>query len=232
MPDSQQQQPMETSSSSSTQAKSKEQQRSEQRLQEFQEAKRAAQCGARWLPLVHETLRRGKAIWRSRVWTEYMNIRIQTRLLARAKIRTLLWREWTRGRIEHAPPPPDTPRTQHAWTGLQILSPLSSRDMYIYNRAKAFVSAIAKLGDGGGTAVNGGYGRASTCKSLAGWMSNYAHLRRLAFDGMSDEDEDEHDDQGANRAGRQAPTRSREQAGVQTPASARRGKGKKSRGGH
>ena len=63
--------PMETVGGARTQP-SKKQLRDMQRLSEFQEDKRAAKCGARWLPLVQGLLRRTRAKLRDQVWTGRM----------------------------------------------------------------------------------------------------------------------------------------------------------------
>ena len=56
--------------------KQREQQRSLGRLCEFQ---RALACGARWLPLAQQLLRRERAITRARVWTERMEQKLALR---------------------------------------------------------------------------------------------------------------------------------------------------------
>ena len=56
--------------------KQREQQRSLGRLCEFQ---RALACGARWLPLAQQLLRRERAISRARVWTERMQQKLALR---------------------------------------------------------------------------------------------------------------------------------------------------------
>ena len=56
--------------------KQRDEQRSLGRLHEFQ---RALACGARWLPLAQQLLRRERAITRARVWTERMEQKLALR---------------------------------------------------------------------------------------------------------------------------------------------------------
>jgi hypothetical protein len=56
--------------------KQRDEQRSLGRLYEFQ---RALACGARWLPLAQQLLRRERAISRARVWTERMEQKLALR---------------------------------------------------------------------------------------------------------------------------------------------------------
>ena len=65
--------------------KQRDEQRSLGRLYEFQ---RALACGARWLPLAQQLLRRERAISRARVWTE----RMEQKLALRDKLRAFVER--------------------------------------------------------------------------------------------------------------------------------------------
>ena len=56
--------------------KQRDEQRSLARLHEFQ---RALACGARWLPLAQNLLRRERAISRARVWTEHLKHKLALR---------------------------------------------------------------------------------------------------------------------------------------------------------
>lgn len=66
---------------------SKRQQKRAQRLEDYNEAKRAAACGARWLPLVQVLLRRSRAKLRSDVWARWMRAKIAIRDRMRAFLR-------------------------------------------------------------------------------------------------------------------------------------------------
>lgn len=68
------------------------QQKSAARLEEYNESKRAAACGARWLPFVKTLLRRSRAKLRGDIWTE----RMRTMLALRDKANVLLFKAWTR----------------------------------------------------------------------------------------------------------------------------------------
>ena len=66
---------------------SKRQQKRAQRLADYNEAKRAAACGARWLPLAQVLLRRSRAKLRSDVWTGWMRSKLTVHERMRAFLR-------------------------------------------------------------------------------------------------------------------------------------------------
>lgn len=119
-------------------------QRSKQRLQEFQQTKRAA----RWPNMVQRLLARSRAKLRNDVREAWQRL---TR--ARAKIRRALWLRWTMrsislemwnsllaasgikiGRFGRRHP-----------VGFDVLAPLSPRDIYIYRRATALMHVATPL---------------------------------------------------------------------------------------
>ena len=127
-----------TEASASTSKRLHAQQRSAQRLADYNEAKRAAACGARWQPIVQTVLSRSRAKQRAEVWTSWMRSKKE----ARAKLRNLFLREWRRPHLEYKVPKPTPPgsRWQRLPTVHDLLSPLSYRDRHILNRAKNFVA--------------------------------------------------------------------------------------------
>ena len=78
---------------------SKEKQKHMQRLADYNEAKRAAACGARWLPLAQMLLRRSRAKLRSDVWTA----RRRALGALRTKACDLLRRAWQHAEQRLAP---------------------------------------------------------------------------------------------------------------------------------
>ena len=112
--------------------------RSTKRLQEFQQAKRAA-ARERLVRCVHQCLRRKLVFDRmQKVWKAWM-----LRNLARAKLRGLLWRAWTYPHREW--------RQQESGP----LSLLSGRDEFFLRRVSRFARAAgcraAELRSAGGT---------------------------------------------------------------------------------
>ena len=130
-----------TGAGASTSKRLHAQQRSAQRLADYNEAKRAAACGARWQPIVQTVLSRSRAKQRAEVWTSWMHSKMEVR----AKLRNLFLREWRRPHLEYKVPKPTPPgsRWQRLPTGHDLLSPLSYRDRHILNRAKNFVAVAA-----------------------------------------------------------------------------------------
>ena len=125
-----------TEAGASTSKRLHAQQRSAQRLADYNEAKRAAACGTRWQPIVQTVLSRSRAKQRADVWTSWMRSKME----ARAKLRNLFLREWRRPHLEYKVPKPIPPGWQRLPTAHDLLSPLSYRDRHILNRAKNFVA--------------------------------------------------------------------------------------------
>jgi len=133
--------PMETDGSELT--KSKKQQRrddrSRNRLQEYQESKRTSHTVARWLLLVQRKLWTARKETCNAVWTDWMRTRTpEARQAVMRKLRGLLWRAWIRPQFE---PPLTSPLPKGATrilTGLQMLGARSLRDEYVLARVRAF----------------------------------------------------------------------------------------------
>ena len=68
-----------TEAGASTSKRLHAQQRSAQRLADYNEAKRAAACGARWQPIVQTVLSRSRAKQRAEVWTSWMRSKKEAR---------------------------------------------------------------------------------------------------------------------------------------------------------
>jgi hypothetical protein len=189
------QQPMDTSDA--PKVPSKRQQRSAQRLVDFQDAQRAA----KWMPMVQKMIWSIRREARDEIWCSWMRSGI-----ARVKLRSVFWRAWTTPsdavRATIRPPTPQRPKS----TNLLEVSP---RDRFILCRARLLSLAVP---------------RASEQRPVEVWLGLVEELRPF-----SDDDENEHGGDTAVASGR-VPPRTREAAGLHTPASSKRGGNKKTRG--
>jgi len=132
---------METDGSASAKTASKKQQRDARRLQEYQEAKRAPQSVARWQLLAQRMLWTARKDSCNAVWTRWMRSRTpEAQLEARRKLRSLLWREWTRPQIDPPSTPTSLPGGHVLPMGLQVLGARSLRDEYVLARVRAFTN--------------------------------------------------------------------------------------------
>lgn len=221
MHDRQGQQPMETEGAEP--GLSKKQQRDAARLQEYQE-KKCKQYVAHWLLLVQALLRRSHRNLRDGVWTGWMRS-----VLVRKKLRSLLWRAWTRQSVE-CKETVEKP-CRGICTGAQgtRLSTCSPRDVYILYRARAFATHVPQL-------VELQFASKPLQKYLQkkqdhaeGWETERHRLEMERM--MLETDFDPQiDGSGSPAAGRLVTTRSREEAGLKNPTSAKGGRSKK-RGG-
>lgn len=143
-------QPMDTQPTESVDSprpQSKKQQRDAERLQKWKAKQPASQSTARWLLLTHRLLWAARKVSCNAVWTAWMRHRQVVH-----KLRSLLWREWTRPQIEppaHIGPPGS--RLRARCQGLLMLGQRSLRDEYILVRARAF----ARHCSGGSRHVSG-----------------------------------------------------------------------------
>ena len=148
-------------------------------------------------------------------------------VLARKKLRSLLWRAWTRQSVERKETVEKPCRG--ICTGAQgtRLSTCSLRDVYILYRARAFATHVPQLVE-----------RQFASRPLQKYLQkNQDHAegleterRRLEMETMELETDPQIDDSGSPAASRLVTTRSREEAGLKTPTSAKGGRSKK-RGG-
>ena len=193
--DSSKPQPMDTTDSAQATKLSKKQHRDTQRAKEHQ-ALCASPSTARWKLLTQKLVWRAHRIILDSTFTAWRLSRTpEARLEVRRKLRSLLWREWTRARTD-APSSPTAPpgsRMVVIPTGMQVLGSRSLRDDYILARARAFISHTNAQG---------------SSRALWSWLG---FRRVIDFDRIH------------------PGTRSRETAGLTTPASTRNRK--KSRGG-
>ena len=153
---------------------SRRQQRSKQRLQDFQQKMRAA----RWPNMVQRLLGRSRAKLRSDVREAWQRL-----TLARAKIRRALWLRWTMrsislemwnsllaangikiGRFGRRHP-----------VGFDVLAPLSPRDIYIHRRASALMHVTTP--------------RSQSYRSVLDWLRvptrrgpHFLHQRRIKIE--------------------------------------------------
>ena len=193
--DSSEPQPMDTTGNAQAKKPSKKQQRDAQRARDDQ-ALRASPPIARWKLLTQKLVWRAHRIILDSTFTAWRLSRTpEARLEVRRKLRSLLWREWTRSRTDAPSSPAVLPGSRMVVipTGLQVLGARSLRDDYILARARAFISHTNAQG---------------SSRALWSWLG---FRRVIDFDRIH------------------PGTRSREAAGLTTPASTRNRK--KSRGG-
>ena len=196
---------------------SKKQQRSKQRLSDFQERKRAEERVGRWLPMIRLICRQIRAKLLADTWTAWMRAKC-----ARAKLRTtlrpIMWRMWTCPSEQVTAAllsPGEGLRPISKFNGRPTIGMCSLRDAYILRVARALLHHASCAG---------------VSKSVKiGW------LRQRPADDDDDRDEDledlrplsDDDDPGGPAADDAHPKpRTRREAGLQTPGSQPRGRKK------
>ena len=136
--------PMDTSGNDSM---SKKQQRSKQRLADFQEAKRAEKCVARWLLMIRLIRRQIRAKQLADTWTAWMRAK-GARAKLRSTLRSIVWREWTRPseQVTAALLSGEGSRPISKFNGKPTIGPCSPRDAYILRRARALAHHVPRAG--------------------------------------------------------------------------------------
>ena len=206
---------------------SKKQQRSKQRLSEFQEAKRAEKHVDRWLQLIRLVCRQIRAKLLADTWTTWMRTTLCARAKLRSVLRPIMWAQWTRPSEQVTaallnPPNEGSSSSQPPLTkinGKSVLGTCSPRDAYILRKARALQQAIAPHVPRAGMRMS----------ARIGWLH-----QRPAWSDDSDEaleDLEDDDDHGGAPAAHAHPNARRKSvaAGLQTPGSQPRGR-KKTRG--
>ena len=191
-------QPMDTTDGGSK--SSKNQQRSAQRLEDFQKAKRAEQCVEHWQLMVRLVCRQIRAKLLADTWTGWMRSKCARTKLCRT-LWPIVWREWTRPSEEVMAALEPAHRLANVKTNLKTCS---ARDAYILRKARRVLLPHNPP-------------RGLGCRSVRiGWLR-----QRPAQDDASSEEEDD-DNSGPSAVGVQ-PKASRKSsaAGLQTPGSGR-----------
>lgn len=160
------------------------------------------QRAAKWKPMVQKMIWSIRREARDEIWCSWMRSGI-----ARVKLRAVFWRAWTTpsDAVRETIRPP-TPRCSKSTNLLEV----SPRDRCILRRARLLSLAVP---------------RASEQRHVEGWLG----LVQENIRPISDDEGTEHDGDTAAAPGR-VPPRTREAAGLNTPASSQRGGNKKTRG--